>query len=96
MWQAGADELNVYSYKVQEAQTAYGEQEYGEDRTRIFCLGRNTLKLNVLVAVQGLTSLASQLVVALNVRNHRYALKLLGSIWQITMKSIQQNGGVKG
>jgi hypothetical protein len=99
--EGGADELYADPHTVKEAQGDYGGEEQGSGRGRNFCDGRDTTKLRVSpvlldTAIQGLTSLASQLVVALNVRDHGYALRLLGSIWQITMKSIQQNGGVKG
>jgi hypothetical protein len=98
--EGGTDELYADPQAVEEAHADYGGEEQDSGGVRNFCDGRDTTKLRVSPvllgsAVQGLTSLASQLVVALNVRDHGYALRLLGSIWQITMKSIQQNGGVK-
>lgn len=45
--------------------------------------------------VQFLSSLANQLIVALNTHEHRYALKLLTAILEISFHSITKNGGIK-
>jgi len=45
--------------------------------------------------VQFLSSLANQLIVALNTHEHRYALKLLTAILEISFQSITKNGGIK-
>ena len=45
--------------------------------------------------VQFLTSLAHQLIVALNTYEHHHALKLLTAILEISFESITKNGGIK-
>ena len=49
----------------------------------------------VRLGVQHLSIFGTDLMVALNTKNHHHALKILTAIMKITFESITRNGGIR-